>query len=408
MALFLFPLNARAIAEQDNDEPDDLTLVGTVSYETLCQYPALWIENLKDSLKINVVLVGPSNLDSVSSDVRKIIEKGCKQPGKVSVLFENVWSIALEPVPYVPQESVIKIAYSTFESTKLPRQWVELFNEHFDAVVVLDPWWVDVYKACGVKIPIFVLPAALELDGYFKESDRVFARKPFTFGMTGAYWDRKNHQVLLRAFEEEFGDCPDVRLLLHGRYGQPHIIDSLVHTVLHHHLPNVFVYRGLLDKQEYQKFMSLLDCYVLVSLGEGYSISPREAMAMGIPCILSQNTAHITLCKSGLVRPVPSDRLVSADREPYGGADVGKMFDCSVAEVRKALRDVYENYNAYLIKAKKSRQWVRQYTFESLKPLYLSLIKPSKVVLGKENKLEPGCVTTDSEALYKKYLIIAN
>ncbi len=385
------------------EAPYDLTLVGSVSYETLCQYPAIWIENLKDSLNINVVPIGICDLDSVSVDVRRVIEKGCKQAGRVSVLLENVWSIALEPVSQVPKESLIKIAYSTFESTKLPPQWVQLFNEEFDAVVVLDPWWVDLYRSCGVKVPVFVLPAGLELADYLKEPDRVRPHKPFTFGMTGAFWDRKNHQILLRAFEEEFGDSEDVHLLLHGRYGNPRIIDFLVHTVLHHHLPNVTVYRGVLNKQDYMQFMSLLDCYVLVSLGEGYSISPREAMALGIPCILSQNTAHLTLCKSGLVRPVTSDLKVSADREPYGGADVGKMFDCSVADVRKALRDVYEHYNDYLTKARASRSWVKQYTFEALKPLYLTLIKPSKVVLGKENRLEPGCLTTDSEALYKKY-----
>jgi glycosyltransferase involved in cell wall biosynthesis len=280
---------------------------------------------------------------------------------------------------------------------------VEIFNEKFDAVVVLDPWWVDIYRSCGVKTPIFVLPAGLDIDEYFKMPDRIYAQTPFTFGTTGAFWDRKNHQVLLRAFEEEFGDSTDVRLILHGRYGQSHIIDSLVHTVLHHHMPNVFVYQGLLNKDDYLKFMGSLDCYVLISLGEGYSISPREAMALGIPCILSENTAHITLCQTGLVRPVPCELKVSADREPYGGADVGKMFDCSVAEVRKALREVYENYIVYLRKAKKSRTWVKQCTFESLKPLYLALLKPSKVVLGKENKLEPGCLTTDSEALYHKY-----
>lgn len=378
----------------------DLTLVGAVSLQSCCKFLPLWFDHLSEDLSINAVALQPIILDGCSPGVHTVVQEGCKKAGKVAVLLENV-------VYYdqVPLDSAIKINVSAYEATRLPQQWVDLFNTKFDAVAVTDPWLVDVYVNSGVTIPVFALAPGLALDEFLNEPEPQGSHKPFTFGMSGAFWDRKNHQLLLRAFAEEFGNSPDVRLSLHGRDGYPDIVNELKQYVLSHNLSNVSVLEGLLTPFAYKGFMQSLDAYVLVSKAEGYSISPREAMALGIPCILANNTAQKVLCDTALVRAVASDILIDP---PLYATNGGKMFDCRVEDVREALRDVYEHFSVYRDKARMSRRWVRQYSFSALKPLYLSLVKPKKVILGTENKLEPGCLTTTSESLYKKYLAIIN
>jgi glycosyltransferase involved in cell wall biosynthesis len=378
----------------------DLTLVGAVSLQSCCKFLPLWFDHLSKDLSINTAAFQPIFLDGCSPEVRSAVEKGCTTAGNVAVLLDNVvnWE-------YVPQDSMIKICVSAYEATRLPQEWVELFNSKFDAVAVSDPWLIDVYVASGVTIPVFALLPGLELDELLKEPDRTAPHKPFTFGMSGAFWDRKNHQLLLQAFAEEFGNSPDIRLRLHGRGGYSAIVDNLKDYIHANHLTNVEVLEGLLYPFAYKTFMQSLDVYALVSKAEGYSISPQEAMALGIPCVLSDNTSHKTLCASTLVRSVASDIVIDP---PDYATNGGNMFDCKIEDVRQALREVYENYSPYLNKAKASRQWVQQYAFSSLKPLYLSLIKPEKVVLGTENKIEPGCLTTTSESLYRKYLSVIN
>ena len=66
-------------------------------------------------------------------------------------------------------------------------------------------------------------------------------------------------------------------------------------------LTNVELTEGMLSREENIDFFRDIDCYVLVSKAEGFSITPREALAAGIPCILSNNTAHKTICETGLV-----------------------------------------------------------------------------------------------------------
>lgn len=70
-----------------------------------------------------------------------------------------------------------------------------------------------------------------------------------------------------------------------------------------------------------------------------------------------------------------------------------------------ALRDVYKNYAKYITKAREGRKWVYQYdcTNPDLQNLYLTLIKPKQVMLGSENAIKNGVITTDSFMLYQKY-----
>ena len=72
-------------------------------------------------------------------------------------------------------------------------------------------------------------------------------------------------------------------------------------------------------------------------------------------------------------------------------------------DVRKALRDVYENYQKHLTKAALGRVWVKQYCVESLKPKYLNLVRPKLVILGPDNKITDQHLMTNSKTLFNKY-----
>lgn len=384
------------------DQPYDLTLVGPISYGSLCRFLPEWVDNLSNDLRINAKVIDACCLSGFSPMVRTIVQNGYRKAGNVAVLLDitNYYQD-------VPKESKIKLIISAYEATKLPQEWVDIYNTAFDAIVVTDPWLIDVYTTSGVTKPIFCLPPGLDLKGHLQEPLRTAPHKPFVFGMSGAYWQRKNHEVLLKAFAEEFGSNPDVRLRLHGRGAEADgLLPGLKKYAEGHHLSNVEISCCLMSIPKFNEFLKSLDAYVLVSKGEGYSMSPREAMALGIPCVLSNNTAHTTICKTGLVRAVDSSIPVEIGEYYIKATDSGFRFNCSVEDVRAALRDVYEHYNMYLDKTKQAREWVRQYQFEELKPLYLTLVKPKKVVLGKENKLEAGCLTTNSKDLYEKYLSI--
>lgn len=417
----------------------DATLVGFVnSADGIGRHPILFKECLEDSVKMN--FLGTRNIPAETEDSQlglpRLNPAKKEDIGAVAILLDIIADKEIENYKKMP-DSIIKIAYTMFESTGIPDHWVQVLNDKFDMAIVPDQCLVEVYKNCGVQIPIFVLPLPLMLQKFLELTPQVQAHKPFVFGMTGGFWKRKNHIRVLKAFAREFGNSQKVRLKLHGRFGEEEIIKELSDEIAKYQLTNVELIVKPFTSDEYLDFFKSLDCYVFLSMGEGFSITPREALACGMPCILSNNTAQATICNSGSVRVVRSELLVPAiydchydnctsnrflqinnqisDADASDDRDnifllrsgfIGYQFDCTLGDARKAMRDVYKNYNDYLEKASYGREWVKCYLKENLIDKYVSVIKPETVMLGKENIIGDTFLMTDSKELYEKYKCI--
>ncbi len=419
----------------------DVTLVGFVNYaDGIGRHPILFKECLENHVKINFLSTRniPHEIEDAQLGLPRLDPKHKKDIGAVAILTDILADKALNIYTMMPK-SHIKVAYTMFEATDIPYNWASILNKKFDMAVVPDPFLVDVYKNCGVKIPIFVLPLPLMLHDFLKLPTPQIAHNPFVFGVSGGFWERKNHVRVLEAFAAEFGNRQDVKLRLHGRFGEEEVINELKHKIQTYNLTNVELIIKPYTRDEYLDFFKSLDCYVFLSKGEGFSVTPREALAGGIPCILTKNTAQITICDSGAVRVVPSNILVPAlydchyeyhhnDHHHHDNyidplieateileedidlvwrsAHIGYQFDCTVHDASKAMRDVYENYHHYLKKAAHGREWVKRYVIENLSKKYVSLVKPQSVILGDENFIGDTFLITNSKALYKKYQYI--
>lgn len=384
----------------------DVTLTGRIIFsDGLCRIPVCLIDMLKSDLSINFTPMRSGiNFQDVPMSVTDVLTKhNNREFGNVIFLCDGLGAENNYPFNAVPANK-IKIAYSMFETTKFPYSWVQKLNNNFDAVVVPDEFLIDIYKQSGVLIPIFVIPCPLYLRDFLNQplKNKKTFDKPFIFGITGGFGPGKNHEMVIDAFALEFKNSPDVLLRVHGRWG--YLFNMLKEKIRRLGLTNVEILEKVLTQSELIQFMSSLDCYILLSKGEGFSITPREVMALGIPCILSNHTAHKTICKTELVRPVPADIAVPADYSFAGLFDCGNQWNCKVEDAQKALRDVYENYTFYISKAAQRRKWASQYCYTNLKNKYLTLIKPKRVVFGDRNDVTDGCLITNSLLLYHKYV----
>lgn len=397
--IFFLLLNSYYMFIQCNPTPD-VTFIGSALYsDGICRIPIGLIDSLKNTLDINFIVSGFYNPENISEDVKKIIEAKDNRIGKVSFLFDSPWHRWGEPHKSVP-ESHIKIAYSMLESSRIPQQWVDIFNQKFDAVVVPDDFLIHVYQQSGVRIPIFVVPIGLYLEDFLALPVKKDKNKIFTFGSSGVLIDNKNQSLLIEAFHKTFNNSPHVKLVLHARGGNN--LEKIKRQITRLGAKNIKVIFKSLQPVEYLQFMKSLDCYVLLSKGEGFSITPREALARGLPCILSNNSAHMTIIKSNTVAAVESNIPEDAYYEPFGFS-CGHRFNCNVTDVQKALLDVYANYDLYLNRAHVGREWVQQYLYSSVKAKYQTLIKPAKVTYGSENKVLDNEIITNSIGLYEKY-----
>lgn len=388
--------------------PPYLTLIGIVKMaDGVGRHCVEVMQGLYDHVEINFISTGDTNLADVPHHIKKIIKKNSPEFGKV-ILFQDVlwspgakaWKIFETP----SQQDQIKIAYSVFESSKIPYEWTLILNTFFDAVAVPDKFLIEVYKNSGVTIPIFEVPLGLDLAMYLKEPLKKARNSPMVFANFSACSDRKNLITLVHAFNKAFGNNPNVHLKINCRYSDKDMNKLLKKEIKRLNLSNVFFSELCFEAVSYIKMFKSIDCYVTLSKGEGFSIQPREAMALGIPVIATDNSAQKTICESQLVKSLSSPILEPAIY--WDNEEVGYFANCHIDEAADALKDMYENYDQYLKNAQEARNWAKNYTFETLRPIYLNLIAPKEVILGKENKITSDYLMTNSPELYQKYLNI--
>ena len=372
-------------------------------------------EAVKDEIKTSV-FSDIYSFDDISKDLEENILVNLKNNYNSDVvLFTN-----LAP-SYYSLENIInnyslKIASSLFETNCLPDLWVNALNK-FDLIIVNCHWLVDVYYKSGVNVPIYNVNIPLPTEDLVKKNIDKSSNK-FIFGLTAGPWKRKNHIKLISAFKQMFKDDNNVLLKIHIRkFYELLSIDPQSNIIWSHVIDyckeiknlikdssNIEIIGDTLTRKDYIELISSLDCLVLPSAGEGFSIAPREALALGIPTIISKNTSHLDLLNNSGVLFIPSENEIPAVAD-FDGLKVGMQYDLNIEDISICLKKMYDNYSFYKEEVLKNNCESLKLSFSSLTNDYLTLIKPNKVMLSNENKIDSinNILYTNSKALFDKY-----
>lgn len=408
------PVFGGELSEQDRP---DLTICGYIrAADGLGKQATDLMQMLENTTSISFVPTEPiplAEFESLTPSIQKMVSvSGITFPGRV-LMYESI--LTFPPRAEIPSngfwgrfglpektDNQIRIAYTMFESSRISKDWAHILNTSFDAAVVPDKFLIPVYKQSGVTIPIFCVPLGRDYSDFLSAPLKHRKGEPFVFANFSTCIARKNFPMLVRGFAKAFGNSSAVQLRLGWRNQNAQALEELLAEIKSSDLTNVVIERGGVNADAYLLRFLGIDCYVNLATGEGFSIQPREAMALGIPVIITDNTAQTTICSSGLVRTVPSSIEIPALYDFPG--DFGVQYQCCVEDVAAAFRDVYEHYDDYLQKGAQARAWVRQYNLPETAPLYRSLIKPKRIIVGTEDRVsENGTVETTSIELADKY-----
>ena len=314
------------------------------------------------------------------------------------VLWNGHGDYSIDSLP----RASLNIAYTMFDSSQLPTEWVSLCNDRFDAVVVPDEEVKKVYVRSGVWKPVFVLPVPLDLAPYLEQPFRPSQSSPYTFGSVVSFHPRKNIQLLIRAFLEAFGgDNPDVHLRIHSNLAFSSEFKAASHLVLQARATNISLTCENLGAQEYVSLLSSFDALVQVSKGEGYSIPPRQALALGKDCVLSDTMAHKSLCSSGLVYSVAAPVVEPAIYDEINGMTYGCQYSPIQADIVAALKACRNREISST--AEQRRQYAKQFSVPELKDRFKTLLSPANVFVARYEEVKHNCVLTTDSHLCAKY-----
>lgn len=221
-----------------------------------------------------------------------------------------------------------KIAYHPWESTQLlpGRRWQENLNSA-DEVWTPSPLIADWYKRyMGVVPPVYVYEHGV--DPIWAPVEREINEK-FRFLHVGFEGLRKGGKETIHAFRRAFPNNPNVELTLKTTPSGWKI----------GYLRGITVLNQMMDVEGLVSLFHNHHAYVYPSWGEGFGLTPLQAMATGMPTITVPAWAPY---EKFLDPQLSIDSRLT--RSPYPAIHPGMMFQPNVDDLIDRMRYTYDNY----------------------------------------------------------------
>ena len=250
------------------------------------------------------------------------------------------------------------IIYSMWETTRLPEIQAEYLEKYADVVVVPSNWLIEVLRNAGVTKPIEVM--AHGTDEEFEYQDRPDP-EVFQFLHYNAGELRKGYKETIKAFVEEFKKGEKVKLVLKTTNRSADLWEEL-NKYKDKIQCEIEVVGKIGTKQDLNKLLGESNCFVFPSKGEGFGLTPLEAIKTGLPVIITKGHAFEDFwndaCLPVKYKLEPAEYGDVYYRDP---TDMGKWFQPDIKELRKQMRYAFENWQAIKKAGKKGSQYISKH-----------------------------------------------
>lgn len=280
------------------------------------------------------------------------------QPQKIGI-------IKTTPPHFFHNQSKFRIGYSMVENTMMAKHWVKNCNE-MDAMFAPSPFAAEIMRNSGVKVPVHAVKQGVNPKKYPFTPRKL--REKFVFGTVGVQDERKNWKDLLVAFCSEFHPNEPVELWIKNtnpQFGNIGFKDERVRII------NTF-YNFEELKLLYDKF----NVFVFPSHAEGSGMPPREAMAMGIPTILTNWSGLAEIANPEYNYPLTPVSIDFPEAPERINEQPGMQARIDVAELMYWMRYTYDNYTEAVEKAEKASQWImKEFSWDQCAREMLEILK---------------------------------
>lgn len=227
------------------------------------------------------------------------------------------------------------------------------------AVQALTPAEADQTRALGVTAPVEIVPNGIDLSRF----ECAALNLPARFGTAAGartvlslsrLHPKKGIDVLIRGFAEFSAAAPDVHLLIAGQDYQSGYGDVLKQIVAAYGLEQRVHFIGEIHVSEKYRLLRSVDAFALISHSEGMPLGVLEAMAAGLPVIITP----------GCYIPEAAE------------AGAGVMVNTEAAEVARALETVFCREGAMAEMGRAGQRLVRErFTWPSIAERTLALYR---------------------------------
>jgi glycosyltransferase involved in cell wall biosynthesis len=134
-----------------------------------------------------------------------------------------------------------------------------------------------------------VFPWGVDLEHFSPSNAKVQSKNGFTLFCNRSWESRYGVDVLAKAFTIVACSRPDVNLLLLGDGSQRQVICKILNSS---DVNNRVTYAGQVSQRDLPRYYQMANIYISPSHVDGSSVSLMEAMACGLPCLVSDIPAN--------------------------------------------------------------------------------------------------------------------
>ena len=170
-----------------------------------------------------------------------------------------------------------------YEANKCPTEWAKKLNQLRLPIFAPSEFVRSMFKDSGVTVPISVLNLGIDTEFYSKKKRSYPEDRPFRFLTIGKMEPRKNISTLVKCFQNSFTLNENVELIIKTR---ERFLSSEVRRAAQFD-KRIKVIEKTISEEELKKLYYYCDAFVYPSLGEGFGFPPRNAVATGLPTVVT-------------------------------------------------------------------------------------------------------------------------
>ena len=172
---------------------------------------------------------------------------------------------------------LVRISLSCWDSSLVDKETVDIHNKYADGVIALSSFTKKAFLDAGVVTPVHIGGQGFD-EEIFYPSDK--EKSEFVFLTVAVAQGRKGTHTLIRAFEKALGGVKGAKLIIKSNsWGNLEDYGTKVN--------NIEKVYGECSRSQLGDLYRSANCFVLPTEGDSFALPGIEAMACGLPLIIT-------------------------------------------------------------------------------------------------------------------------